>query len=174
MLTPIYIQEMPSKSPNTETAGSTQQTHVQQLVISPNDGLEYRVAVEGLKDFLPVLPLTGPIHCQVEFPTDFCPGKDETATTKPKKPSSQFLPLLEPVPTAAHPPGRMDLGNGQSTKTEPSNTDLGNGESTKTKPGNTGLGNDKSTQTEFGNTELGNDKWIGMRLHVRTSKIKRA
>ena len=89
------IPESPSKQGSTMEY-TDDEGAVKEIVISANDGMEYRFAHEGPKGILPLLPLVGPVFCQAKLEPD-CSPLGNTTIAKIGKPTSRFLPLFEPA-----------------------------------------------------------------------------
>ena len=89
------IPESPSKQgPTMEYTDD--EGAVREIVISANDGMEYRFAHDGPKGILPLLPLVGPVFC-LSKPEPDCGPPGNTTIAKLGKPISRFLPLFEPA-----------------------------------------------------------------------------
>ena len=73
------------------------------IVISPNDGLEYHLVHKGPTGILPLLPLEGPVFSQAKPMREDCAPTDHSITNFETS-SSNFLPLLGPAASKAPKP----------------------------------------------------------------------
>ena len=90
------IPESPSKH-GSNMEHTDDEGAMTEIVISTNDGMEYRFAHEGPKGFLPLLPLVGPVFCQSKLEPACGPSDNNITIAKFGKPTSRFLPLFEPA-----------------------------------------------------------------------------